>query len=303
MYWKTRKIFLLKILVLLSFSILLTAQNNKRVFYMGYTAELFIGVDLKDAQATIQLWSNEMMKKFNYVYEVRSKIFKNNSEIIAAYENDELDILALLSLSFFEIEKQTSFIPIVNSREPGKGGFKYSLLVRKDSKVDFFDDLSSKKIILSPVGFSLIADLWLSSLIDKQSISKSKSFFSVIERANKVSQAVLSVFFKNHDVCLVPNFALETIFEMNPQLNKELRALEISDPLINSMVCIKKNIDPQVEKDFLVFIDNLKISTSGKLLTSLFGIVEMKKYDEKALEYTRKLFNEHKNMFEGIENK
>lgn len=293
------KIFLQFVLItfLVSYVNSYAQSKEKKVVYMGYSEELFNGVDINDAQVTIQLWSDEMVKQFNDMYEVRNVILPNNSEIVRAYNNGKLDIIAMLSYYYFEIENKIDFKPKIVSTEEGGVGYSYSLLVRNDSNINSIADLANKKLILTPNSYSLIADLWLSSLFNKKNIKQKKTFFKEVETAIKPSQAILSVFFKKNDVCLVPNFVLQTMFDMNPQLSKELKAIETSEPLLNALVCLRNDLDETSQKDFLSFIKNLKFSTSGKLLTTLFGVIELKKFDKEIFNNTRKLYLEEKQLF------
>lgn len=285
------KKILLTILILVLTSQSIVCDNYKedqKTVHIGYSIELFNEVDINDALVAIQLWTDQLLKEFKDVYKVENKIYNSNIEIIDAYNNKKVDIISLLSVSYFELIGEINLDPLLSSNQTGISGYEYVILSRKESQVVSISDLEDKSIILTPSNFSKVSEIWL-----KSKTKEISTFFSKFSRATKPSQAILSVFFKKFDACLVPYFTFETMAELNPQIKNELTIVEKSEPLLNGMVCIRKSLDNQVKEDFLQFIENLQISTSGKLLTSLFGVLELKPYDKIILNKTKKIYDEN----------
>lgn len=287
------KKILLTILILILTSQSIVCANNKadqKIVHIGYSKELFNEVDINDALVAIQLWTDQLLNEFKDLYRVENKIYNTNKEIIDAYNNKKVDIISLLSITYFELMDEINLDPLLSSNQTGINGYEYVILSRKESEVVSISDIEDKSIILTPSNFSKVSDLWLKSKTNE--VKNKSSFFSKISRATKPSQAILSVFFKKFDACLVPYFTFETMAELNPQIKQELTIVEKSEPLLNGMVFVRKSLENKVKEDFLQFIEKLQISTSGKLLTSLFGVIELKPYDKIILSKTKKIYDE-----------
>lgn len=288
-----RKFLVINMIVLLLSCIQVEGKKaeNKTEIKFGFSIELFNKVDLNDALAAIQVWADELVKDYSEIYKIDSRVYHTNSEILEAYKSNEIDLVALLSEDYFKLLKHIPMIPLVSSNHSRSSGMEYVVLSRKEDHINSLEELKNKKIIFSPPNFSSIAEYWLKFKLYDIGVKNDSLYFSHTSHADKQSRAILSVFFKKYDACLVPSYAFETMIELNPQISDELTIIKKSEPLINTIVACRKNLDNKIIEDFLGFVRNLHISTSGQLLTSLFGVIELKPYDEKTFKYTENVFN------------
>jgi ABC-type phosphate/phosphonate transport system substrate-binding protein len=116
----------------------------------------------------------------------------------------------------------------------------------------------------------MIPLMWLDTFLIKHGTSNSRSLFANIKGVEKISQAVIPVFFKQADACLVPRKGFETMIELNPQLGEQLTIVATSPCYILAGVFFRKDFREDIKN--LILQTCLKFNTypSGKQILTLF---------------------------------
>jgi ABC-type phosphate/phosphonate transport system substrate-binding protein len=127
-----------------------------------------------------------------------------------------------------------------------------------------------------------LAPLWLDTELMRGRFPASAKFFGRITHTSKLNLAILPVFFNQAGAALVSRGGFETAGELNPQLNRELAALETSPELVPSLTAYRADGNPQVAEKYQKEVVRLPESPAGKLILALFqieGIAEIKDAD------------------------
>ncbi|WP_320045273.1 hypothetical protein [uncultured Desulfobacter sp.] len=64
---------------------------------------------------------------------------------------------------------------------------------------------------------------WLRSLMVEKGLGQADTYFSKLKWVNKINEAVLPVFFKQADACLVNLKGLDIMAELNPQIAQQVK--------------------------------------------------------------------------------
>ncbi len=104
-----------------------------------------------------------------------------------------------------------------------------------------------------------VPQMWLDTFLVKQGLTRSKYFFTNIKEVDKVSQAVLPVFFKQADACLVSRSGFETMVELNPQIGEQLAIQATSPGFILGGVFFRRDFRADIKK--LIMDTCMKFST------------------------------------------
>jgi phosphonate transport system substrate-binding protein len=115
-----------------------------------------------------------------------------------------------------------------------------------------------------------LALLWFTTLLLKRGLPESDNFFSDIKKVEKISQAVLPVFFMQADACIVRRAGFQTMVEMNPQVNKNLIVLQKSPVFQESLFCVRKDYDDKSKKIILDVVETLHLDPKGSQMLLLF---------------------------------
>ena len=94
--------------------------------------------------------------------------------------------------------------------------------------------------------------------------------FSEIIRVKKASKIVLDLFFKRFDACLVDDWTLDAISELNPQIKKALHVVAESPPMVTSVTFFRREFGEQLKKEIKNNTRLADRSSYGKQLLLLF---------------------------------
>ncbi|MCB9248383.1 MAG: hypothetical protein H6613_07475 [Ignavibacteriales bacterium] len=72
---------------------------------------MFNDVDIRDAEAAIQVWGNEFFGNLGINYFPTTKIFQDEEEIVRALNENKLDFISLLTTDYFDLMKKTDIEP------------------------------------------------------------------------------------------------------------------------------------------------------------------------------------------------
>jgi phosphonate transport system substrate-binding protein len=152
--------------------------------------------------------------------------------------------------------------------------------------------LRGKKLLVQDsAGTASNSFLWLDTLLLRQKLPIVARFFHTVKRVDKSSQAVLPVFFRQTDACLVPRWAFDTMVELNPQVGNDLKIFIVSPMLARGAFFMRKNLPPQ--KRVLVDVAlKLQNSTRIRQFMTLFHSENLVAYQPSYLEPTLALYEE-----------
>jgi ABC-type phosphate/phosphonate transport system substrate-binding protein len=128
-------------------------------------------------------------------------------------------LVGMPSLDFLQIKDKIPLEPALSYSLNNQVGTEYVLIVPKDKESHSLSGLKNKKIIIHKHDDTgLIPILWLNSLLRQQGLPPAERFCGSIKKVDQVSQAVLPVYFRQADCCVVTCDGFETMKELNPQL-------------------------------------------------------------------------------------
>lgn len=284
-----------KIILIFSFLVLFTqsvlSTNNKgsepQKIRTGFSIYLFKDVDIRDATVAIKMWGDELLKNLGMNFSPESKIYETNDDIINALNNNELELISISTLDYFEIAKKAQIEPSLITTIKGNPGDVFILVVRKESNYKNIESLNGKTILRPGGTYGRIIDVWISNLILEKN-RPVENYFSEVRTVEKPSQALLPVFFKQADACVVTESSFITMKELNPQISKELIAIELSPIYPNGLMCINKNISPELKTKIVSAAKTLSQSVSGKQILTLFKTENVVDFKEEYIEGIKK---------------
>ena len=112
---------------------------------------------------------------------------------------------------------------------------------------------------------------WLELQLAAAGLGAPESFFGPVTPLPKVSRAVLPVFFRQVDACLVTRRGYEMMGEMNPQVLTKLRVLAASPKLIPVVVGVRRNLRPEQKEAFRAAMVGLSQTVRGRHILAVFG--------------------------------
>lgn len=251
---------------------------------IGYSTSLIPELSRADAQTALELWTREYGRVAGYNINSRMILYDNIAEFVAAIRNGQVDFIALGSLDYLKIRGNVEMEPALFGEKDGMPGVEYVLLVRRDSGIRGLDQLRGKKLTLPQGAGGEIASLWLDALLAKRGLPTAGRLFGAVKTPPKAQQVILPVFFRQADVCLVGTHAFRTAVELNPQIGKELVAIETSPVYPVAVTCLRTTLTREQKDEFIRMSLKLKDTPSGQQILTLFKLDDITRGSDRVLD-------------------
>jgi ABC-type phosphate/phosphonate transport system substrate-binding protein len=270
---------------------------GKGYLNVGFPKYILFDVEIKDAQVAMELWANELSKMNRLPLETRSIIIHDIPSLVKALNNKEIDVIGLPSLDYLKIKNDVDLVPALGTILGGKHGEEYVLITRSDRASNSLRALKNSKLVFQRDRFvGNVPLMWLDTVLIKQNLPDSKGFFADIKTVNKVSQAVLPVFFRQMGACLVTRRGFETMVELNPQLGEQLTIVNTSPVFVLGIVVFRKDFNEEYRKRIIKTALDFRQLPSGKQLLTLFKVDDFFPFHSSDLDSLRELIKEYRKI-------
>jgi len=235
---------------------------------IGYSSNTFTNVVKENAQAAAKLWSNLVIKKKNGIAETR--IYHGCSDMEQDLATGKVDLVVLLSNEYLGLKNRALLEPLFISARGQELYDNFILLVRKEAGIHSIKDLRGKTFIHQAGNSSEIHRIWFETLMMKEGVRNQEHFFSSIKEVISPSQALMPVFFKRADACILSRQSFDVMAELNPQLRKDLTVIAESRPLATGVIAVRKDYNSRHREMLQEVLETLDQDVQGKQLLTLF---------------------------------
>jgi ABC-type phosphate/phosphonate transport system substrate-binding protein len=246
----------------------------------GYPREAFTYVDIKDAQAALEMWTKQIVKDKEFSpWKTKVSICPDEPTIIQALHNKELDMVILNAPTYLKLKDLAPLEPVFVPSSHNHVGDEFLLLVHRDAGITRVEQLQNRKILIHPKFSALsVHILWLNSLLREQGLPLFGRFFQTAKSVENPSQAILPVFFKKMDACLVMRRLFETVAELNPQIGKDLLAIAESPPMLRGIIVFRKDYSEKLKQSVSKTLAALHTHPEGKQILTLLKYDKLEKF-------------------------
>lgn len=223
-------------------------------------------------------------------YSMKIKVYPNvnqlsealNSETILGYFGPPLMFLKYKKL----LDSDLLFSPVLSNKVMQR----YILLVRKESAFDKFEKL--KNTTLSYCETDEVGIFYLEKLIIDKKQGHFESFFNKMLIKKNPSLAISAVFFKEVQATIVLESDFFVATELNPQLSKQLIAIETSPEYITNLLTVKKDFKgPMTRAEFETSALELGSAIKTKKLLKSYNFGALRKIKLEDLDSVSDLIN------------
>ena len=271
-------------------------ERKSTLLLVGYSSRVFVDVDLEDAKAVTNLWTDILTRQSGYKAGANVTIYQDLQTLEKDVKAKKSDLLVVMACEFLEIKSRVTLDPILVSEFENGVYEEMVLLVRKEKNISSFSNLRHKPIAIPKGLFMTTCQLWLETCLMREGILNPKTFFSNMKEVQKPSQAVLQVFFKQVDACIVNRNAFTTMIELNPQVGKELMPVVTSPGIPGGVVSIRVDLDDQDKKSIFDTLTAMHTNPQGKQLLTFFRKKRLVPFKAEYLRTIEDLVKEHHDL-------
>lgn len=261
---------------------------------LGFSAGVFVDVHTSDARAAAKVWSEGLMRNRGLQGPADAVIFENRASMVDAVTRNEVDMVVMLTKDYLDLEGQIPAEPRFVTLRRGRITESSLLIVHRLSGIKTVADLKGRDVILASDARASMARIWLDNILIERGYPALVPFSRQTIEATKYSRTVLPVFFRQVDAALVPRAGLETMAELNPQLNRELQVVAESPAYLSSVLCIRRDYRADFKQTLVEALRNLHTEAAGQQLLTLFRVDKLVPFQDSYLESAREALQKQK---------
>ena len=260
------------------------ADKTEKRFRYGVTRQMFGGVEENDFRAAIKIYIESVGEDRGVTIDV-PETFDRVEEVGEALRTGNLDGASMTTQEYFQVRADIASVHIFDEPTKNEPGEQYILLVRSGNNALDLGNLKGGTLVQFDNLRTSLSRMWLDVQLLERGLPAADSLFEKITRENKLSRAVLPVFFGKAKACLVTREGFDTMKELNPQVGERLTPVLLSEYLVPAVMCFGRMADQSVKVDILKGIERLHEQPRGQQLITVFqGGDRMQQFPETFLE-------------------
>jgi len=276
----------------------LTGQGEGFTLNIGLSRASFPDLNPKDVELSFRVLVEIIARKHGYSSRSVIHIFDRSQEFEAAMKRGEIQVAAVGSWEFSDMDITAAMEPAFVHVEQDKVGLDYVLLTRHEAGMNSLKDLRGKEALVLESSTCRLSTPWLDTLLWDEKLGTREAFFRKLEMVRKPSAAVLPVFFGKSQACVVDRLSFQVMMEMNPQVGRVLQVVATSPPLVSSILCVNRKGWPsdKYREDLVSVLRDLHLGPEGRQILMMFKVARLEPFREDQLGSLRELRAKHRRM-------
>ena len=270
------------------------AEPGSNLFRLGISYPSFGTVSRNDASAALKAWAATLRRERKLAVKVEVEVFERERDLSQALSREQVDAASLTAEGFAHLESKPEAVFLTSKCKVFTEG--YVLLVNRRSGIDDVPALKGGKVVRHESPKMSMAQPWLEVLLGSRGLARTRDFFGELTPIENPSKAVLRVFFRQSDACLVTTNGFALACELNPQLRKELKILAFSPAVVPSVFFFRPSYTGSVRQDMEAAIQDLHSTPAGLQVLTVFQGDQMVKQPRACLETTGQLVAEFERL-------
>lgn len=233
-------------------------------------ASMFTDLNENDARAALKAWGQTVARERGIPTDPEPQILQGMEALRRALRDRTVDAIGLTTAEYAELAPSTDLAPVFVALNRSNTTERYVLLVHQESPIQTVADLGGHKLLVHSNPRMCLALPWLDLVRQQAGLPPSSNSTGAVSRLAKLSSAVLPVFFRKSDACLVTRKGFDTMCELNPQLLRQLRVLAESPDYVPVMFGFRPDYDSPAKARLFEALTQLHQSPAGQQVLTVF---------------------------------
>lgn len=269
------------------------------LFRIGFSETSFSDLNQNDAIAAVRVWAQVAVRERGIPAEPQPIIFRDITEISAALANKTVDCISMTTVEYDALQEQLADDSVIVGVISGSIMEEYVLLVRRDSGIESVRDLKGHTFGMFDSPRASLAPVWLDTLLAREGLAPAADFFGRIVSVTKIGKAVLPVFFRRLDACVVTRKGFDTMIELNPQTGRQLKALAVSTAVVPNVFCFRAGYSASLRQKFMDEMVRWHHFPAGRQTLTIFQTDRVEEQPVSCLASALELLAENKRLRGG----
>jgi phosphonate transport system substrate-binding protein len=264
-------------------------------FRVGFSASTFWDVNLNDALAAVKVWAGVISRDHGIPIDPEPRVLPGVAAIDRLLRDGMVDAVSLNSLEFHALRDRLDPRVFITNVCAGRIGEEYVLLTHRESGIVRLEDLRGRAVAFCQSPRTILAPVWLDTVLLAAGLPRVATYCQVVP-VPKVSKAVLPVFFRQIDACVVTRSSFMVMRELNPQLGQRLQVVTSSPELVPSAFFFRRDYTSPLRELMIRSFEEMLSSPSGAQILALFQSDSLQALPVSRLDPTLDLIVRHERM-------
>ena len=269
-------------------------------FTLAYSADIFTEINENDATASVRVWTQAIARRKGIPVNAAGKEIRGTDSMIEELRTGKIDAATMLTDEFKAVSRRVAFSHLFVAVVGGDLTEEYVVLVHKDSAPETLAQLQGHTLMLFRNPRNSLAETWLETQLLKAGSPKIPVFFGRIQRPAKLSSAILPVFFKQADACLVTRRGFDVMRELNPQVGRQLRVIAASPPLVPMVLAMRSGYESELLDEIVASMRDLHKTPEGRQILTVFQCERVEEVPMARLGPSLSLLDEHEKLLGSV---
>jgi len=239
------------------------------VFRLGFSSATFSGVKDTDAKAAIKVWARSILLDRGVKVDPEPTMYNSVEAIAEALRDQRVEGITLNADEFWKIGPGLVDGPLIGGTAGGKTTEEFVLLVRRDGAIKRLELLPGHRVNVWVGTRARLAPIWLDTLLMQEGFASAAKVCEV-KQVEKLSEALLPLFFGKVDACLVTQRGFKIMGEMNPQVLQRLEVLTNSPPYVPTGFCFRAGYTNSLKDTIIKEITKVQDTPAGQQVLNLY---------------------------------
>ena len=269
------------------------SEASEETFRIGLTKAAFSMISADDASAAVKFLGVTIIKEGSVPLVAVPLVLGGVEDILSTMRSKQVDAIIMTTLEFDRTHHLVPFSPIFATRNANLLTESSVVVAHRNGPVKSVADLRNRTLYVHDMGRNGLSRMWLDTLLDQKKLPLSSPFLAKVKMETKLSKAVLPVFFRQADACLVTRDSFNTMVELNPQLGEDLTILAESPGMVPLLLAFRADFKSTYRDIILKAFEDLHQTVAGQQALTLFSIESMEIIDMAFLKPTIELIAAH----------
>ena len=268
-------------------------KERPRLVRIGISQGMWSGVNRNDAIAAITAWAKTILKQRGISGNAETRFFESTQDMVNALKSGQVEATSMFTHEFLTLDASVKPDMVFLAAKNKSFTERYVILVHRSSGIDDVLGLRGRHVVLHKSPRTGLAPQWLDTLLAGRSMDLPKEVSLNTTTIENASRAVLQVFFRKADACVVTSEVFEMVGELNPQVRVELRVLASSPDVIPTLFFFSAGYVSEIRDQLEAAIVALRDTPAGQQILTVFQCDGMEKRPISCLEDTRRMLAEY----------
>lgn len=266
-----------------------------KVLEIGFSSKVFPDIDNRDVKVAMELWARELSRSAG-IPDAHVTIFRDAHELLGEVRQGRLHMVTMSAIEYLRYHDNIPFYPAFVSDNKTGRNMEQLIIVHRNSGIKSVNELRGKSFAILPPAKYEAAHIWLDTIMKRIGFVDRNACFRQVKEFPKASQAIMGVFFRQVDGCIVSRGSFETCKLLNPQLGRELSIIAESKSLMGDISCLPVGISVRLKESMEKAALHLQENSVGKQILILFQIDRVVSFKNSDLNGTVELLAERERV-------